>query len=258
MKQEDGSNDQTGSESNPCPICLGPMAEESYLDTCLHKFCYNCIVSWDKALYEKRSNSDSSLSESTSCPLCRKESFSVITGTYRTYFQRRHRFTFSTYAYRLRCYNREPGILNDIIDVVRFWESGEYLKSNSRWLDCWLKRELLTLMYMNSVGISLSGKLVDHFVRYIHFVIYSFFRWKIIFGPKKLSAHEAIQVQQEFKIAVSDAAKRYLGERTDRFVDELELFLASGFDIEAYDQVYMQRLGLGGASDGSTRPIRFL
>lgn len=49
--------------------------------------------------------------------------------------------------------------------------------------------------------------------------------------------------QEEFKALVSDAARRFLGARTDRFVNEVELFLASGLNIEAYDAVYMQRLG---------------
>lgn len=30
--------------------------------------------------------------------------------------------------------------------------------------------------------------------------------------------------------------------RTDRFVDEIELFLASGLNMEAYDAIYKQRL----------------
>jgi len=30
--------------------------------------------------------------------------------------------------------------------------------------------------------------------------------------------------------------------RTDRFVDELELFLAAGLNLEAYDAIYKQRL----------------
>lgn len=49
--------------------------------------------------------------------------------------------------------------------------------------------------------------------------------------------------RQEFVALVSDAARPFLGARTDRFVKELELFLASGLNIEAYDAVYMQRLG---------------
>ena len=49
--------------------------------------------------------------------------------------------------------------------------------------------------------------------------------------------------QEEFKASVSDAARPFLTGRTDRFVNEVELFLASGLNIEAYDEVYLQQLG---------------
>ncbi|XVF41974.1 hypothetical protein PTKIN_Ptkin01aG0323300 [Pterospermum kingtungense] len=65
--------------------------------------------------------------------------------------------------------------------------------------------------------------------------------------PKKTAEAK----QEDFRIAVSDAAKPFLLARTERFVNELELFLASGLNVEAYDAVYMQRLGWntpGGAS----------
>jgi len=49
--------------------------------------------------------------------------------------------------------------------------------------------------------------------------------------------------QEEFKKSVYEAAIRFLGARADRFVYEIQLFLASGMNIEAYDAVYVQRLG---------------
>lgn len=49
--------------------------------------------------------------------------------------------------------------------------------------------------------------------------------------------------QEEFKVSVSEAARPFLSARTDRFVYEIQLFLASGLNIEAYDAVYIQRLG---------------
>lgn len=61
--------------------------------------------------------------------------------------------------------------------------------------------------------------------------------------------------QDNFRTAVFDAAKPFLLARTDRFVNEVELFLASGLNIDAYDAVYMQRLGWntpGGTT--STKP----
>ncbi|EXC06574.1 hypothetical protein L484_002447 [Morus notabilis] len=50
-------------------------------------------------------------------------------------------------------------------------------------------------------------------------------------------------VREEFQSLASDAARPFLAARTDRFVSEVELFLASGLNIEAYDAVYKQRLG---------------
>ncbi|XVF41969.1 hypothetical protein PTKIN_Ptkin01aG0322800 [Pterospermum kingtungense] len=67
------------------------------------------------------------------------------------------------------------------------------------------------------------------------------------YPPKKTAEAK----QEDFRIAVSDAAKPSLLARTERFVNELELFLASGLNVEAYDAIYMQRLGWntpGGAS----------
>lgn len=57
--------------------------------------------------------------------------------------------------------------------------------------------------------------------------------------------------QEEVMALVSNAARPFLGARTDRFVNELELFLASGLNIEAYDAVYMQRLGWSSPGVGS-------
>jgi hypothetical protein len=49
--------------------------------------------------------------------------------------------------------------------------------------------------------------------------------------------------QEEFNALASIVTRPFLTPKTDRFVDELELFLGSLLNIEAYDEVYMQRLG---------------
>lgn len=49
--------------------------------------------------------------------------------------------------------------------------------------------------------------------------------------------------REEFEVAVSEAATPFLFSRTSRLVYEVQLFLASGLNIEAYDAVYIQRLG---------------
>ncbi|XP_022747572.1 uncharacterized protein LOC111297199 [Durio zibethinus] len=238
MNQEE-EVDEPGScpsqqDSNPCPICLGPLVQESYLDTCFHKFCYNCILHWSRVVASKRSRP----SASVKCPLCKTENFSIISGFDGTCFQRHYinqdlgdRFTFSKqHKYRLQCYYNEPGILNDIFNVLRFWKTRKYLQSNM-WLQSWLRRELQALMQEEDVDIV---------VHHIHGVIDSFLRR---IEQSRLLKKPTEATQDDFRIAVSDAAKPFLLARTDRFVNELELFLASGLNIEAYDAVYMQRLG---------------
>lgn len=72
---------------------------------------------------------------------------------------------------------------------------------------------------------------------------------------RKLEARNAeTTYQEQFKAAVSEAARPFVMVRTDRFVDELELFLAAGLNMEAYDAIYKQRLGwnrreIGAASE---------
>ncbi|XP_068445499.1 topoisomerase I binding, arginine/serine-rich a [Clinocottus analis] len=51
------------SPDSKCPICLDKFNNISYLDVCLHKFCFRCIHEWSKNKAE--------------CPLC-KQSFNSI------------------------------------------------------------------------------------------------------------------------------------------------------------------------------------
>ncbi|XP_054460417.1 topoisomerase I binding, arginine/serine-rich a [Anoplopoma fimbria] len=51
------------SPDSKCPICLDKFNNISYLDLCLHKFCFRCIHEWSKNKAE--------------CPLC-KQSFNSI------------------------------------------------------------------------------------------------------------------------------------------------------------------------------------
>ncbi|MFQ6632702.1 hypothetical protein Gotur_011390 [Gossypium turneri] len=264
MNNREEQADQTGSYTsnqvpNPCPICLAPLVKESYLDACfrrflcvcvcVNKFCYNCIVQWSRVVASKSSGQSASIK----CPLCKTDNFSIITGFDGTCFQRHYvdqdfgnRFTFSkAHKYRLQCYYSEPGILNDIFDVSRFWKYRKYRQSNM-WLQSWLKRELQALMQEEDVDIV---------VHHIHGVIESF--WTRIEHTRVVLKKPAEAYWQDnFRIAITEAAKPFLLARTDRFVNELELFLASGLNIEAYDAVYMQRLGWNTSGSITTNPVQ--
>ncbi|XP_038702563.1 E3 ubiquitin-protein ligase Topors-like [Tripterygium wilfordii] len=217
--------------TNPCPICLGPIVQESYLDKCFHKFCYDCIVQWTRVVSSKQSLSPSSVN----CPLCNTENYSLIRGFDGTWFERRYvnqnfrdSFSFITKAhkYRLQCYCTEPaGILNAAaaFDVSSYWNSGKYLQSN-QWLQSWLKREVQALTKVEDVDI-----IVHHLIG----VFDSFVR-----RNEQKHVKTSGMIREEFKTLVSDAARPFILERTNRFVDEIELFLASGLSIEAYDGDY--------------------
>ncbi|EOA31189.1 hypothetical protein CARUB_v10014356mg [Capsella rubella] len=134
--------------------------------------------------------------------------------------------------YRLRCYYTESDFVADVSDVARFWKLQKFLYPN-KWLEAWLRRELQALMQEEDVDIVLF-----HLVG----VMESF--CKRIEQRRKQEAKSAEATNQEqFKTLVSEAARPFLMARTDRFVDELELFLAAGMNIEAYDEIYKQRLG---------------
>ncbi|CAK9148663.1 unnamed protein product [Ilex paraguariensis] len=67
MMEHKNNSSSSASDSNPCPICLGSIIQESYLDRCFHKFCYKCIVHWFKVAASKHSCPPSSVK----CPLCK-------------------------------------------------------------------------------------------------------------------------------------------------------------------------------------------
>ncbi|KAK9292055.1 hypothetical protein L1049_020009 [Liquidambar formosana] len=232
-QEKNESSSSPSHDSNPCPICLGPITQDSYLDQCFHKFCYNCIVHWSKVVGSKRSLPPSSLK----CPLCKTENFSIVHSYDGSSFQQRYinqkcgdSFFFSSaHKYRLQCYYIEPGILNDIWNVSRYWKSRKYLHPN-KWLQDWLRREIQALIQEEEVDI---------IVHHILGLIDSFLRS----NEQKYQTGTPETKQEEFKALVSDAARPFLTGRTDRFVNEVELFLASGLNIVAYDEVYIQRLG---------------
>ncbi|XP_048325169.1 uncharacterized protein LOC107411990 [Ziziphus jujuba] len=238
MKQEEEElihNTTSSSEdSNPCPICLGPIVQDSYLDKCLHKFCYNCIVHWTKVVTSKHSYKLSSVK----CPLCKMENFSVIHGFDGSSFQHYYInqnfenggfILTKAHKYRLQCYYTEPGFVGDIFKVSRYWKSFKYLQPNC-WLQSWLKREIQALIQEEDVEV---------IMHHILGVINSFMRRNDQYSRSRTPEAK----EEEFQALISDAARPFLAARTERFVNEMELFLASGLNIEAYDAVYKQRLG---------------
>ncbi|XP_049351594.1 uncharacterized protein LOC125816041 [Solanum verrucosum] len=231
---KDGGNaaDPPASDPNPCPICLAPVTEESYLDQCFHKFCYSCILRWIKVVSSKHSRAPASVK----CPLCKTENFSIIRSYSGGFFQQHSVnenwdnsvFFTKSHKYRLQCYYTDEGGLFDKFNVLRYWKLQKYLQPNP-WLISWLRREIQSLTQEEDVDI---------IVHHILGLIDSFRR-----NEQKQIKVTPQAKQEEFKIMVSEAARPFLTGRTDRFVNELELFLASSLTVDAFDRVYIQHLG---------------
>lgn len=57
-------SDGSGSPPPNCSICLGKLVNTSFTDSCLHQFCFTCLVQWSKI--------------KTECPLCKQTFKSII------------------------------------------------------------------------------------------------------------------------------------------------------------------------------------
>ncbi|KAF5183570.1 RING/U-box superfamily protein [Thalictrum thalictroides] len=214
-------------ELNPCPICLGPVKQEAYLDRCFHKFCYNCIARWAKHVAGLHSQAQFTLK----CPYCRSDNNSIVYECEGDYFQRHYlnndptesAFFSKAHKFRLRCYYCEPaGAIYDKFNVQRFWKLRKYLQPN-KWLQVWLKREIQALTQEEDVDV----------------VVYHILGSIESFTRQNKREHSKRTIE-DFKALIFDAAMPFLIGRTKRFVNEIELFLVSGLNIEAYDEVYLQ------------------
>lgn len=45
---EDGTRDGAGSPPPNCAICLGKVNNKCFTDSCMHQFCYRCLLQWSK------------------------------------------------------------------------------------------------------------------------------------------------------------------------------------------------------------------
>ncbi|XP_043466546.1 E3 ubiquitin-protein ligase Topors [Leptopilina heterotoma] len=66
VEASDTSERSDGAASPPpnCSICLGKLVNTSFTDSCLHQFCFTCLLQWSKI--------------KTECPLCKQTFKSII------------------------------------------------------------------------------------------------------------------------------------------------------------------------------------
>ncbi|CAN6286432.1 unnamed protein product [Urochloa humidicola] len=215
----------------PCPICLETFKDEAYLDTCFHSFCYKCICQWVRIVASKHEE----LLSSVRCPLCKTENLSVIHAFDGESFERwyinqepRKRRLSDAHELVSQFYNMKE-ITSNIAGVQQYWEQHKYLRKKI-WLETWLRREIQALTRDENV---------DAIVYHIHSVIESFMKRLEKELPSRRNSPE--KRREEFRTLLSDAARPFLLGRTERFVTEVELFLASNLNMEAYNKLRVQR-----------------
>ena len=62
--EEKLGNDRSSSPGPSCAICLGALQNVAHTDTCMHKFCFVCLLEWSKVR--------------AVCPLCKSKFKSII------------------------------------------------------------------------------------------------------------------------------------------------------------------------------------
>ncbi|XP_051177550.1 uncharacterized protein [Lolium perenne] len=215
----------------PCPICLESFRDEAYLDACLHSFCFKCITQWVKIVASKHEEPLSSVK----CPLCKTENVSIIHAFDGESFQRHYieqdrgkRYLSDTQEFISQIYNTRE-IPDDASSVEQYWKQRKYLRKNT-WLEMWLRQEIQALTQDENV---------ETIVYHIHGVIESFMKRQEKLHTLKQTLPE--QTREEFRSLLSDTARPFLLGRTARFVAEVELFLISQRNIDAYSRARVQR-----------------
>lgn len=64
LEVKSSPNERPESPDSNCAICLGKLQNKSFTDSCLHQFCFSCLVEWSKVKPE--------------CPLCKQGFKSII------------------------------------------------------------------------------------------------------------------------------------------------------------------------------------
>ncbi|GLJ38763.1 hypothetical protein SUGI_0790290 [Cryptomeria japonica] len=227
-----------------CSICLELVNGEAYLDQCFHRFCYHCILQWAEMLFNKQSDSLPCLL----CPLCKVKNSSIIHNFVGSTFQRHYisklpekSFVMSEAHYRrLQIYSEPPDAACSNVQALKHWDRYGNLQS-SCWLQCWIRRELQSLMQEEDVDIVMHHTLG---------ILESFH--KRTNTANKYSTRELKSRPVQWKSLISNALSPFIFENSVRFADELEAFLVSGLDIATYDEQVLRRSATGDTSSCSS------
>lgn len=211
-----------------CSICLVEISidEESFVETCMHHFCFSCIVKWTQTEVAK--------SRSPRCPLCKQTYSSVIYDCQDVAFRRWNidgssapgsvddGFALTVPHRRRRMRYSEPSnyeridiYRNALIPVQRL---------RSPETASWLRRELQALLLYEDTAM-----IEQHCIGAL---VASCTQRRYGNAPLTLAAGKAIEVLESAIKTFVDVPchARLFGEHTVRF-------LVSGLTVNAYDEL---------------------
>ena len=50
-ESDDMKSPSRDSQDSNCVICLGKLQNKSFTDSCLHQFCFQCLLQWSKVSF---------------------------------------------------------------------------------------------------------------------------------------------------------------------------------------------------------------
>lgn len=243
-------------ESPPpnCAICLGMCQNKSFTDSCLHQFCFKCLVTWSKVKAE--------------CPLC-KQSFKIIkynvisSCQFEEYkVEERQNETVESvviealtsilFSYRTILTSQHNSLAVEDFLLQHYPQSSNALSLPSRSRSSASFRRII---YERNLR---AQPLPDHtgrfrncspgYYRYNMFEIYRLVPWlnrELNYLLNENVSHisyvlmrilERLLLYDITSSQFREAMRRFFGERTEHFLHELHCFATSPYDMNGYDR----------------------
>lgn len=252
-------SDRSSPETN-CAICLGKPQNKSFTDSCLHQFCFTCLLEWSKVKAE--------------CPLCKQSFKSIIHNVrsiedYEQYYLRptetripdplwptnerfRYRTTMSYLQYIIRL---DEAFTNSHIIPPAPAPSNSHMVSNWRRRRQTGTSEFRRNIYRQGLYVQrtpdVSGRYrtsSPEFYRLNPAQVHRLVPWlnrelNVLLNENTAHVNYVLNVildlitRQEIRSPhFHDTLQPYFGERTHHFIHEFHSFATSPFDMIGFDR----------------------
>eukprot|EP00873_Tetraselmis_striata_P043098 jgi/Tetstr1/463362/TSEL_008285.t1 len=222
-----------------CPICHEVMsvAEESFLATCYHRFCFHCILAWTEtqAAHPPADPGESAFA----CPLCKRGYSCVLHDVMDSGCYRRHWVPGATAAappadFELSAAHRRRRAAYSSPRAPPLTSTGAKLPPRV-WraeAEAWLRRELQALTMQEDVDLLLTHLVAAHLEEP---------EQKLDARRGKRRREDSVAVaprtsDSAWQAGVAASAARFVFEHAERMAYELAAFCDAQLGVAAYDR----------------------